>query len=245
MKRLVAFLDAFRGGADMETAARRASIDPVTARRFIDALKMEILGDALGAGAAETGKDAEPQAAGSGHAAELQAAAGSGTRGETGTPAKPRMKGKPGEAKRTGMSGKKGGPRAGRLTAHTDGASRGNPGEASCAVILYDDENEELLRRAKRLGVTTNNVAEYEGVLLALEMASALGASGVRIKLDSELVARQLNGVYKVKHPVLVPLHGRALSLMGEFDEVEVIHVGRAENKAADKLANEALDGKA
>jgi ribonuclease HI len=132
----------------------------------------------------------------------------------------------------------------GRLTAFTDGASRGNPGEASCAVVIYDDSDEELLRRAKKLGVTTNNVAEYEGVILALELAATLSAAKLRIKLDSELVARQLNGVYKVKHPALKPLHARAKLLIRDFDAVEIIHISREKNKVVDKLANEELDGK-
>jgi ribonuclease HI len=92
--------------------------------------------------------------------------------------------------------------------------------------------------------VTTNNVAEWEGVILALELAATLGASDLRIKLDSELVARQLNGVYKVKHPSLKPLHARAALLMRDFDAVEVVHIARDKNKDADKLANDELDGK-
>ncbi len=92
--------------------------------------------------------------------------------------------------------------------------------------------------------MTTNNVAEYEGVLLALELAATLGAPELLLKLDSELVARQLNGVYKVKHPVLKPLHGRATLLIRDFDRVEVVHIARGDNKVADKLANDELDGK-
>ena len=132
----------------------------------------------------------------------------------------------------------------GRLTAFSDGACRGNPGEASCAVILYDDSEEELLRQSKRLGVTTNNVAEYEGVLLALELAATLRTTELLMKLDSELVVRQLTGVYKVKHPSLKPLHGRATLLIRDFDRVEIVHIAREDNKIADKLANDELDGK-
>jgi ribonuclease HI len=131
-----------------------------------------------------------------------------------------------------------------KLIAFTDGASRGNPGEAACAVILFDDKNEELLRRSKRLGVTTNNVAEYEGVLLALDLAGTLGANDVELRLDSELVVRQLSGRYKVKHPALKPLFDRARRMMAEFERVTVSHVPRDENTLADDLANDELDGK-
>jgi ribonuclease HI len=132
-----------------------------------------------------------------------------------------------------------------KLIAFTDGASRGNPGDAACAVIILDGKNEELLRRSKRLGKTTNNVAEYEGVLLALELAELLGARELDLRLDSELVVRQLNGSYKVKHPVLIPLFEKARKRMGSFDRVTVTHVPRKENTAADKLANAELDGRA
>jgi ribonuclease HI len=121
-----------------------------------------------------------------------------------------------------------------KLTAYTDGASRGNPGQAACSVS-----------RSKRLGVTTNNVAEYEGVLLALELAEALGARDLEIRLDSELVVRQLRGEYKVKHPSLKPLHARSLQWMASFNEVSITHIPRKENLPADKLANDELDGKA
>ncbi|MFQ5510916.1 MAG: ribonuclease HI family protein [Candidatus Krumholzibacteriia bacterium] len=135
-------------------------------------------------------------------------------------------------------------PRAGCLTAQADGASRGNPGPASCAVIITDESGEELLRRSKVLGTATNNVAEYHGVHLALELLGQLGASDVVLKLDSELVVKQLNGEYKVKHPSLKPLFERATTLIGQFSSVEVVHIPRAENKAVDRLANDALDAK-
>jgi ribonuclease HI len=131
-----------------------------------------------------------------------------------------------------------------RLSAVSDGASRGNPGQAACAVIISDSNGEELLRRARRLGVVTNNVAEYEGVILALELAETLGASSLVLRLDSELVVKQLNGEYKVKHASLKPLFEKAVRMKEQFDEVEVIHVPRKETEAADKLANAELDGK-
>jgi len=131
-----------------------------------------------------------------------------------------------------------------KLIAFTDGASRGNPGKAACAAILLDEKNEELLRRSKGLGVTTNNVAEYEGVLLALDLARTLGASDVDVRLDSELVVRQLNGDYKVKHPALKPLFERTREAVTDFDRVTFSHVPRDENKEADGLANDELDGR-
>ena len=130
------------------------------------------------------------------------------------------------------------------LVAYADGGSRGNPGKAACAAIVFDTDGAELLRRARLLGKTTNNVAEYEAVLLALWLCRELGAREVILRLDSELVVRQVDGSYKVKHPELQRLHTRVHELMGEFDAVEVEHVPRAKNHDTDKLVNLALDGK-
>jgi ribonuclease HI len=132
-----------------------------------------------------------------------------------------------------------------KLVAYADGASRGNPGKAACAVIILDKKNEELLRRSKSLGKTTNNVAEYEGVLYALELAELLGASELELRIDSELVVRQINGQYKVKHPSLRPLFEKTRARMKKFDRVSVAHIPRKENKNADDLANAELDGRA
>ncbi len=130
------------------------------------------------------------------------------------------------------------------LVAYADGGSRGNPGKAACAAIVLDAGGAELLRRARLLGKTTNNVAEYEGVLLALGLCRELGARVVTLRLDSELVVRQVDGSYKVKHPELQRLHTRVHELVKEFDTVEVEHVPRAQNHDTDKLVNLALDGK-
>lgn len=130
------------------------------------------------------------------------------------------------------------------LIAVCDGASRGNPGDAACAVILSDAKGDEVLRRARRLGKTTNNVAEYHGVIFALELAQTLGASVLLVKLDSELVVKQLNGQYKVKHPSLKPLFEKARALASSFKRFDVIHVPRTETAKADQLANDELDGK-
>ncbi len=130
------------------------------------------------------------------------------------------------------------------LVAYADGGSRGNPGKAACAAIIFDTDGAELLRRARLLGKATNNVAEYEAVLLALGLCRELGAREVTLRLDSELVVRQVDGSYKVKHPELQRLHARVHELIREFGAVEVEHVPRAKNHDTDKLVNLALDGK-
>jgi ribonuclease HI len=131
------------------------------------------------------------------------------------------------------------------LTVFTDGASRGNPGESACAVIFYNKSGEELLRRTRRLGRATNNVAEYEGLVLALELASQLKPGRLVVKLDSELVVKQMNREYKVKDPRLAELHRRVSRLAGGLPSVGFEHISRKENKKADSLVNAALDGKA
>jgi ribonuclease HI len=130
------------------------------------------------------------------------------------------------------------------LVGYADGGSRGNPGKAACAAVICDTKGEELLRRNRLLGKTTNNVAEYEGVLLALALCRELGARHVTLRLDSELVVRQVDGTYKVKHQELQRLHRIVQELVREFDSVEVEHIPREKNKVADALVNAALDGK-
>lgn len=131
-----------------------------------------------------------------------------------------------------------------KLVAFSDGGSRGNPGQAACAAILYDDDGEELYSQAKRLGTKTNNAAEYEGVILALELATQLKVKHLVLKVDSELIAKQIQGAYKVKHPGLKPYHARALELIAGLSSFAVKLVKRDQNKVADKLVNNALDGK-
>ncbi|MDH3197820.1 MAG: ribonuclease HI family protein [Candidatus Krumholzibacteria bacterium] len=140
----------------------------------------------------------------------------------------------------------RGAPPSGALSVivHADGGSRGNPGPAACAAILVDARGDELLRRTRRLGIATNNAAEYEAVILALEAARELSAYAVELRLDSELVARQIEGRYKVKHPDLKPLHARVMALLSAFGSYDVVHVRRVENREADALVNRALDGK-
>ena len=101
-----------------------------------------------------------------------------------------------------------------------------------------------MLRRAKRLGKTTNNVAEYEAVLLALDLCKELSAARVTLRVDSELVARQIEGRYKVKHPDLMQLHHRVLLRKRMFEKLEVEHIPRKENAVADAMVNACLDNK-
>jgi ribonuclease HI len=125
---------------------------------------------------------------------------------------------------------------------YSDGASRGNPGRAAYGALVIDATGAVVHEASEALGVTTNNVAEYRGLIAALEAALALGARRVEARMDSELLVRQAIGRYRVKNPGLIPLHNRVLNLRGQFDEVVFKHVPRAQNKEADALANQALD---
>ena len=130
-----------------------------------------------------------------------------------------------------------------RLLIHTDGAARGNPGPAGAGAILRDASDGTVLAEiAEGLGHATNNVAEWTAVRLALEEACRLGATHVDLRLDSELVARQISGVYRVKHPDLKPIHAAAMKLLRSFEGYTVGHVPRALNKDADRLSNIAID---
>lgn len=128
------------------------------------------------------------------------------------------------------------------VIAYSDGASRGNPGPASFGVVVYDEAGQELHQSSRALGRATNNQAEYQGAIAALEAALGLGAQEVELRLDSELVVRQLQGRYKVRNPGLIPLHKRMLDLRSRFRRVTLRHVPREQNREADRLANEALD---
>jgi ribonuclease HI len=130
-----------------------------------------------------------------------------------------------------------------RVVVHVDGGARGNPGPAAAAAVISAPDGEVLDRAAELLGEQTNNVAEYRGLLLGLRRARELGASEVEVINDSELVARQVNGAYKVKHAALKPLHAEALALLAQFDAWSMRNVPRAQNAHADALVNEALDG--
>ena len=129
-----------------------------------------------------------------------------------------------------------------KVVVHVDGGARGNPGPAAAAAVVATPSGEVLDEAAEVLGVATNNVAEYRGLLLGLERARALGASEVEVVNDSELVAKQVNGVYKVKHPDMRPLHAAARRALQDFERWSVRSVPRAQNADADALVNQALD---
>lgn len=130
-----------------------------------------------------------------------------------------------------------------RLLVHTDGAARGNPGPAGAGAILRDAADGSVVAEiATYLGIRTNNFAEWTAVELALTEALARGASRVDLRMDSELVARQITGRYRVKHPDLKPIHARVMGLLARFDGYSVGHVPRELNKDADRLSNVAVD---
>jgi ribonuclease HI len=130
-----------------------------------------------------------------------------------------------------------------KLVVHVDGGSRGNPGPAAAAAVLSTPDGDVVDEAARTLGSTTNNVAEYRGLLLGLERAAALGATEVEVINDSELIAHQVTGRYKVKHPDMKPLHAEALRALGGFERWSIRPVPRAQNAEADALVNQALDG--
>jgi ribonuclease HI len=133
---------------------------------------------------------------------------------------------------------------ADRLLIHTDGAARGNPGPAGAGAVLRDAADGSLVAEiATFLGVRTNNYAEWTAVELALEEALAHGARQVDLRTDSELVARQIAGRYRVKHPDLKPIHARVMALLARFGGYTVGHVPRELNREADRLSNVAIDG--
>ena len=129
-----------------------------------------------------------------------------------------------------------------RVVVHVDGGARGNPGPAAAAAVVSTPEGEVLDEASLVLGRATNNVAEYRGLLLGLERARELGATEVDVINDSELVAHQVNGRYKVKHPDMIPLHREATRALGAFARWSLEPVPRAKNAAADALVNQALD---
>ena len=128
------------------------------------------------------------------------------------------------------------------LVVHVDGGARGNPGPAAIGVVVSDRDGAVIDELKERIGVATNNVAEYRAVLAGLERAAALGAREVEIVNDSELVARQLTGAYKVKHPAMKQLYEQAIAALRGFDRWRIRSVPRADNARADELVNEALD---
>jgi ribonuclease HI len=130
-----------------------------------------------------------------------------------------------------------------RLLIHTDGAARGNPGPAGAGAYLQDaDTGEVVAELAVFLGIRTNNYAEWTAVETALAEAQRLGATAVDLRTDSELVARQITGRYRVKHPDLKPIHARVMDMLRSFSAYTVGHVPRERNLDADRLSNVAID---
>lgn len=136
-----------------------------------------------------------------------------------------------------------------KIILHTDGGSRGNPGPSGAGYVIFDEHGATLKEGATYLGHNTNNFAEYTAVILGLKMIveyvgeTACASLTVIVRMDSELVCRQLNGIYKVKHPNIIPLYQQVCTLMVKyFPHITFEHVRREHNKHADKLSNIAMD---
>ncbi len=127
------------------------------------------------------------------------------------------------------------------LIVYVDGASSGNPGPCGCAAVVKTPEGETVFEKARAFGPATNNVAEYQGLLLGLEVAATLGARCLTIRSDSELLVRQVAGEYKVRSPHLKPLWRQARGMLAPFETVEIEHIPRTANSEADALARKAL----
>jgi ribonuclease HI len=126
------------------------------------------------------------------------------------------------------------------LEIYIDGASKGNPGHSGVGVVVYHD-GLRIKNISNYIGIATNNVAEYTALIYALEEALLLKAKSLKINTDSQLLARQLNKIYKVKHAGIINLYNRALHLLTGFEKVLINHIPREENSLADKLATEAI----
>lgn len=131
---------------------------------------------------------------------------------------------------------------AGKLIVHVDGGARGNPGPAAAACVISTPDGDVLCEQNELLGTTTNNIAEYRALLLGLLTARRLGASEVEVIGDSELIAKQVTGEYKVRNAALRPLHREALQALAGFERWSIRTVPRADNADADALVNAALD---
>ena len=129
------------------------------------------------------------------------------------------------------------------LTVNVDGGARGNPGPAAIGVVVTDADGSVVLEVAETIGRASNNVAEYRALLRGIESAAQLGADAVQFVNDSELIAKQVTGQYKVKHPDMQRLHAEAVARLGQLPKWSIRSVPRAENAAADALVNAALDG--
>jgi len=130
-----------------------------------------------------------------------------------------------------------------RAVIYADGASRGNPGPAAIGAVIKDERGRLIASISQRIGKATNNQAEYRAIITALEEADRLGARQVDIKMDSELVVRQINGEYRVKKATLKPLYQQVKQRQGLLEGFTITHILRQQNIEADKLANKALNG--
>jgi ribonuclease HI len=129
-----------------------------------------------------------------------------------------------------------------RITAYTDGASRGNPGDAGIGIVFVDENGNVIREIAEYIGQTTNNIAEYTALITALKEAVEMGYEVIEIVSDSELMVKQLNGEYQVKNEGIKPLHKEASELLKEFKQYSIRHVRREQNKRADELANQGIN---
>ena len=129
-----------------------------------------------------------------------------------------------------------------RLTIFADGASRGNPGLSSIGALIRSDKGEAVARISQKIGRATNNQAEYRALITALEEAIRLGGEQVEIRMDSQLVVRQVRGQYRVKSPSIKPLYQQVITLLSKLTGFTITHIPRRQNQEADSLANKALD---
>jgi len=128
------------------------------------------------------------------------------------------------------------------LIAHSDGGARGNPGPSGYGVVIKDESGRKVAALSEYLGHQTNNFAEYQGLIAALEYAIEHGSKALKVISDSELLVRQIKGIYKVKNAVLQDLHARAKDLIGKLEWFSIGHALREHNQEADRLANDAMD---
>ena len=128
-----------------------------------------------------------------------------------------------------------------KLVINTDGLSKGNPGIAAIGATLKDERGRIVATISQRIGITTNNVAEYKALIASVQKALKMGCNKVEILSDSELMVRQINGEYKVKSAGLMMLYLNVIKLLGQFDEMKIRHIPRELNAEADKLANDAV----
>ncbi len=128
-----------------------------------------------------------------------------------------------------------------RVVIYTDGASKGNPGPGAIGAVIQDRKGRLVTCISQAIGIATNNQAEYKALIAALEKSIRLGIKQAEIRSDSEWLVKQINGQYRVKATLIIPLHQRATELLGQLESFTITHIPREENAAADKLANAAL----